>query len=83
VALESLIFIAGLIYYLKSTKTKNKIGIFGFWGLILFLVLIYLSNLVGSPPPNVQAIAWAGEMQWIFVIWAYWVDRNRLPKEME
>ena len=83
VALESLIFIAGLIYYLKSTKTKNKIGVFGFWGLILFLVLIYLSNLVGSPPPNVQAIAWAGEMQWIFVIWAYWVDRNRLPKEME
>ncbi len=81
VILEGLIFIAGLIFYLYSTKSKNKVGIYGFWGLILFLVLIYISNLFGSPPPNVKAIAWAGELQWIFVIWAYWVDKNRLVKE--
>lgn len=81
VGLEGLIFITGLVFYLKSTRAKNKTGIYGFWGLILFLVVIYLSNLFGSPPPNVKAIAWAGELQWIFVILAYWVDRYRIPKK--
>ncbi|HKI87501.1 MAG TPA: hypothetical protein VKA38_00650 [Draconibacterium sp.] len=81
IVLEALIFIIGLAFYLKSTKALNKIGKYGFWGLILFLVLIYISNLFGSPPPNVKAIAWAGELQWIFIIWAYWIDKNRVIKE--
>lgn len=75
--LESLIFAGGLMLYTKTTKPKNKKGIYGFWGLILFLILIHLSNLFGPPPPNVEAIAWAGQLQWLFVIWAYWADRNR------
>ena len=31
----------------------------------------------GGPPPNVQAIAWAGQLQWLLVIWGYWLDRHR------
>ncbi len=81
IALEGLIFMAGLVLYLNSTKSKNKAGTYGFWGLILVLVLIYLSNLFGPPPPNIKAIAWAGELQWLFVFWAYWVDKNRMVIE--
>lgn len=77
ITIEGLIFITGLALYLQTTTSKNKIGTFGFWGLIIFLMIIYITNLFGPPPPNVQAIAWAGELQWLFVIWAYWVDRNR------
>jgi FtsH-binding integral membrane protein len=78
IALEGLIFISGLVIYLNSTKSKNKVGKYGFWGMIFLLVLIYISNLFGSPPPNIKAIAWAGELQWIFVLWAFWVDKNRI-----
>lgn len=80
IIIEALIFITGLALYLQTTISKNKIGTYGFWALIIFLVIIYITNLFGPPPPNVQAIAWAGELQWLFVIWAYWVDRNRSPK---
>lgn len=37
-------------------------------------------NVFGSAPPNEEAIAWAGNLQWLFVLWAYWVDKNRDTK---
>jgi len=71
------VFIAGLLLYLKATKPENKVGLYGFWSLVIFLVVIQLANVFGPPPPSVTAIAWAGQLQWLFVIWAYWSDRNR------
>ena len=79
IILESAIFIAGVWLYLKSTTTKNKTGYIGFWALILFLVIIHLGNIFGPPPPNTIAIAWVGQLQWIIVIWGYWVDYYRQP----
>ncbi len=75
--LEGLIFVAGLVIYLRSTKAKNKTGNYAFWALAAFLAIIQVLNMTGPPPPNVTAIAWAGQLQWLFVIWAYWLDRNR------
>ncbi len=80
IAIEVLIFSLGLRYYLQATQAKNKVGKYGFWVMIVFLAIIYISNLFGPPPPNVKVIAWAGELQWLFVIWAYWIDRNRTSK---
>ncbi|MCZ7603459.1 MAG: hypothetical protein M5R37_11340 [Melioribacteraceae bacterium] len=77
---EVAIFSVGLFYYLKVTKAKNKQSNYGFWGLIIFLLVIYIMNVFGSTPPNEEAIAWAGNLQWLFIIWAYWVDRNRDSK---
>lgn len=81
ILLEMIVFLTGLLFYLQTTKAKNKSGRYGFWAMIIFLLAIYVSNLLGPPPPNVKAIAWAGELQWIFVIWAYWIDKNRVPKK--
>lgn len=78
VIIEGSIFIIGLVIYLRNTKSINKIGRYGFWSLIIFLALIHVSNLFGPPPTSTTAIAWAGELQWLFVIWAYWVDKNRV-----
>lgn len=71
------VFIGGLLLYLKTTKPENKVGIYGFWSLVIFLMAIQLVNVFGPPPPSVTAIASAGQLQWLFVIWAYWCDRNR------
>jgi membrane-bound metal-dependent hydrolase YbcI (DUF457 family) len=79
VIVEGLIFIGGLILYLKATKPKNKTGVFAFWSLIAFLVIIHVSNIIGPPPTSTTAIAWAAESQWILVLWAYWADSRREP----
>ncbi len=77
VIFEGSIFVIGLILYLRTTKAKNKTGIYAFWLLTILLTVVYVSNLFGTPPTSVKAIAWAGMTQWLFVIWAYWADANR------
>ncbi len=77
VIVEVAIFVAGLLIYFKTTKAVNKKGRFGFWGLMIFLALIYIMNMSGDPPPSVDAIAYIGLLQWLLVAWAYWIDKNR------
>jgi len=77
VIIETLLFVGGLWLYVRTTKAADKTGTYSFWGLIAFLLVIHVSNVLGPPPPNVEAIAWAGHLQWIFVIWAYWTDGHR------
>lgn len=76
--LELALFGVGVYYYTSVTKARNKTGQYAFWSLIVFLVLIYFSNLFGPPPPpDVNMIGMVGLSQWILVFWAYWIDYNR------
>ena len=77
--LEGALFIWGLMLYLKTTTAKNKIGLYSFWSLVFFLVFIYIGNLFGPVPDKVSDIAWAGQLQWLLVIWGHWTDHNRKP----
>ena len=80
VIFELLIFIGGIILYVNTTTPKDKIGIFGFWSLIILLAVIYIINIAGPPPPGVESIGWAGLLLWVFVLWAYWADKHRTVK---
>jgi hypothetical protein len=80
VLIETIMFVSAVIFYIRCTKPADKIGSYGFWSLILFLFFIHVGNIMGPPPPDVMAIAWAGHLQWLFVLWAYWVDRHRTLK---
>lgn len=77
VLLEGFIFAAGVFLYYKATKTKNKTGTYALLGLIVFLAMMYVANLFGPPPDNVDAIGIVGNAQWLIVAWGYWIDRNR------
>jgi len=81
-AIEVPLFLIGVGIYLRATAPKDAIGSWGLGGLVVFLAILYLGNLFGSPPPDVAAIAWAGQAQWLLVAWGYWVDRHRrrLPR---
>jgi membrane-bound metal-dependent hydrolase YbcI (DUF457 family) len=78
VLVEGLVFVGGLVLYLRVTRSANRAGTYGLWTLVGFLALIYIIDLLGPPPPSSTAIGWAGLLQWLFVIWAYWLDRNRV-----
>jgi membrane-bound metal-dependent hydrolase YbcI (DUF457 family) len=75
---EMLVFAGGVYLYIKTTKAKNKIGSIGLWSLLVFLVAIYFMTVFGPPPPSEEAIGYAGLSMWIFVAWAYWIDKNRI-----
>ncbi len=75
---EGVIFVIGLGLYLRVTRAKNRAGFYGFWVLVGVLILIYVSNVFGPLPPSTTAIAWVGQLQWVLVGWAYWIDRNRV-----
>ena len=75
---EGILFCAGVFLYMRTTYAKDRIGTWAFWSLVGFLVIAYIGNLFGPVPPNVQAIAWTGNAQWLLIMWAYWVDRHRI-----
>jgi hypothetical protein len=77
IILEGLIFSLGVYFYYKATKAKNKIGTYSLIGLIIFLAAMYVSNLVGPPPPSIEAIGIVGNAQWLIIVWGYWIDKNR------
>ena len=72
-----MIFSLGVFLYYKATKAKNKIGTYSLIGLIVFLVVMYISNLIGPPPPSIEAIGIVGNAQWLIILWGYWIDKNR------
>ncbi len=78
--LEGSIFTAGVWLYARATAAVDAAGRWGFYGLVGFLLLIYIGNLFGEPPPNAMAIAWVGQAQWLLVLWGYWIDKHRHVK---
>lgn len=71
------LYLAGISLYVRTTTARDRIGSIGFWSLVGLLGLIYAANLLGPPPPDASMIAVAGNASWLFVLWAYWVDRHR------
>src|SRR5688572_2399951 len=67
VLVEVLLFAVCLVLYLRGTTPRDRIGTIALWALVIFLGLIYLSNLVSPPPPSWQAVAVIAIAQWLFV----------------
>jgi len=76
-AVELLIFGGGLWLYVRSTHARDRIGSVSLWTLVGFLLLVYVGNVLGSPPTDVAAIAWVGQAQWLLIAWGFWIDRHR------
>lgn len=79
VAVESLIFVAGIALYLRATRARDNVGLWALWSLVATLVIAYVRNMVGPPPPSANAVGWVTLSMWLFVPWGYWIDRHREP----
>jgi hypothetical protein len=77
---EFAMYAGGLWVYLRSTRARDRIGSWGFGVLAAFLVVVYLGNVFGPPPPSVSAL-WIAALvgAGVMTLWAWWVDRHRTP----
>ena len=76
-AVEATLYLVGLAIYARSTRAVNWRGTFGLWSLAIMLVVFYVATAFGPPPPSVDVIKYGGLTGWLFVPWAWWIDRNR------
>ena len=74
------LFSLGVWLYTGATRARDRIGSFGFWGLVVFLAAIMAANVLGPPPPSAAAVAWTVQAMWLIVLWGAWVDRHRYPR---
>jgi hypothetical protein len=74
---ELILFAAGIWLYVEHSAPLDRIGSLGFWSLVGFLLIIYVANLLGPPPPSAAAVAWSAQSMWLIVFWGFWVDRHR------
>lgn len=79
IIVEGMLFVIGIVLYLRSTVALDRIGKYSFWSFIIFLVIIATGNIAGGPPPNVTTLAIVAMAVWLLVLWAYWIDRHRRP----
>jgi membrane-bound metal-dependent hydrolase YbcI (DUF457 family) len=75
--IEGAMFVAGVVIYARTTRARDRIGAVGWWAMVAFLVLAYLSSALGPPPPSVKALIVVAFVAWLFVPWAWWFDRHR------
>ena len=80
ILVELLMFVAGLVLYVRTTKPRDRTGMLALAGLVLFLLAINIGNMFGPPPPSVGAVAWSAQAVWLLVAWGYWIDRHRQPR---
>lgn len=76
IALEVAIFAAGIWIYLTVTRARDAIGRYAFWSLMALLFFGWASSLA-SAPGDAHGMGWFGLIMWIFLPWAWWVDKHR------
>jgi membrane-bound metal-dependent hydrolase YbcI (DUF457 family) len=80
VVVEGAMFVAAVAVYVRTTRAINWRGAFALWSLVVLLPVFYAMTLFGPPPSSADFIKYGGLTGWLFVPWAWWIDRNREPR---
>ena len=77
---EGALWLGALIYYIRTTQSKGRAGIYAFWPMIVVLTVLWLISLRGDPPPSLSGLAIANSVFFTIVLaWAAWMNRCRTP----
>ncbi|MDP2999463.1 MAG: hypothetical protein Q8N47_18385 [Bryobacterales bacterium] len=77
VIVEGLMFAAGVWIYAAITRPRNRKGAYGLWSFVALMVLLYVANILGPPPPDSSAVGWVGLAFGLLLPYVAWFDRNR------
>ena len=72
------LFVVGVLIYSYCTVSRDRIGTYGFLGLVLFLIMAYINSVFGAPPPDDPIVIGLVTIStWLVILWAFWIDRHR------
>jgi membrane-bound metal-dependent hydrolase YbcI (DUF457 family) len=78
VVIEVGMFLVGLWFYLRVTRPRGWMGRLSLWSLVVTLLYLYVGNLQPLPGGATEhAIALFGLLGWLFIPWAWWIERTR------
>jgi membrane-bound metal-dependent hydrolase YbcI (DUF457 family) len=78
VAVEVLMFAAGVVVYARATRPRDRAGRWSFAALVIALLAVYAANVLSGPPPSVSAVWQAGiPGAALLLVWSWWADRHR------
>ena len=77
ILVEGAMFVTGLWMYARMTRSRDSVGRYGFWALIVFYVVLWISNFLAPLPPDTRSLAFVALAGWLLPVWAWWVDRRR------
>lgn len=77
IAAESVLFIIGVALYARTTRARDRVGTFSFWGFVVLLVLGYVASIVSPAPPDMKSVAIGAMVGWVILLWPRWFDRHR------
>lgn len=77
VVVEGTLFVVGVVWYGARTTPIDRTGRWALWTLVVLLAVVYAASLAGPPPPSEMAVGASALLLWLFVPWAYWIDRHR------
>ena len=78
VAVEGVMFAAGLWMYLRATRARDAIGRWATAALVVVLLGSYAANISGGSPPSVDAIVIVGAIGGVILLaLSAWADAHR------
>ena len=73
--LEGGFWMFAVIAYTLASHSRNRAGVYLYWGGVALLTLIWYSNLTGPPPPDPHTAPMISLAIFsLFVAWAYWMN---------
>ena len=73
---ELFVYAAGVVMYGRATRARDRIGTWAFWAYVVVLPVIFVGTS-GAPAPSERALAWSTLGLWLFIPWAWWIDKHR------
>lgn len=77
VIVEMLMFAIGIYLYLRTTTPADRLGSITLWSFIGLQAVIYVGDIFANVPVDGKPMAMGSLFQWLFIPWAYWIDRHR------
>lgn len=77
IAVEGALLLAGMAAYRRATTARDPVGRWSLAGLVALATAIWITQPWSPPPPSATAVAVGALALWLFVPWAWWIDRHR------